>query len=399
MERASYEDLVENGGRPWYPLHLLEEISENPSDHRELLRYAQTVPCGNPNSWKVFTLQLNRWILFQRWQANRRKQYGSNIAEHTQWTRRFLLNRHKYTAPVEFEFDEDPMRQDQLTTWIEYLTYEYTIYTRYNPYKRRHKWYDRQWKKVVDSGVLRSPQESRDVVLDSLLEYRAEEIAAHNAVESAKSAVSSAQQAMRHPSQLTPAAQSRLEALQSRLESATQTLACIKRRHGVFKEFLNVTDRYRMSTAEGEHHATLLQWIRDQIPLIQLEMEQAEQAKVAGGGDGDARRGKSPSTRERDGSRTKGAVTSPEGRTLKRKRDEAPAPAELPPKRPRRSVRHTAEPQGPSAPAAKRDMRDESTPDASTLPTSGPTDNSRGRSTRSRKPRAPDAGPRGKSVV
>ncbi|KAJ9137658.1 hypothetical protein NKR23_g8955 [Pleurostoma richardsiae] len=163
-EREDHDALVNDGGRPWYPVHLLEEVSKHPREHSGLLRAWQPYPDAQPDDWMVFGRQLLRWHLFREWQRRRRKQFEGRIAEYTQWARIFLLNTHSYTAPVEFEFNEDPKKQDQLTTWIEYLAYEHNFYScRYAWYKRREKWYEAQWNKLVDSGVL-GPRETYEFI-------------------------------------------------------------------------------------------------------------------------------------------------------------------------------------------------------------------------------------------
>jgi len=231
---------------------------------------------AEPDEWRVYGGQLLRWRQFREWQGKRRKEFKGRISEYTGWAKRFL-NRHSFTAPFEFEFDEDPKRQDQLTTWIEYLTYEYNFYSqRYAWYKRRGKWYDAQWKKLVDSGVLR-PQETYEFIMDvnSSFQHMRERTQAEGVVESAQSAVSSAQQAL-GLSQPSTSAQRRLAAAQSKLDLAMQSLESIKRRNGLVTEFYRTTQNYRDAKRGAERHTILLQWVRDQVPLIEAELEQSK---------------------------------------------------------------------------------------------------------------------------
>jgi hypothetical protein len=102
------------------------------------------------------------------------------------------LAQHGFTRP--FELDEDPKRQDKLTTWIEYLNYEYSWYDRYTRMvKRLQLKHDEAWKKLVDSKVLK-PSETEEYLRSEECGFRrqSEEDAATKAVESAKLAAKSA---------------------------------------------------------------------------------------------------------------------------------------------------------------------------------------------------------------
>ena len=63
------------------------------------------------------------------------------------------LTEHGFTQS--FQLDEDPERQDKLTTWIEYLDFEYWWYDKDMRFVKRHQpQYDEAWKKLVDLKVL-----------------------------------------------------------------------------------------------------------------------------------------------------------------------------------------------------------------------------------------------------
>lgn len=110
---------------------------------------------------------MSRWCLCWRWEDFVGRQGSTTRKE-----RRFpeyitalkdRLTRHRFTQT--FQLDEDPARQDKLTTWIEYLGYEYWWYDQFAPSKRRQQWYDNAWKKLVDSKVLR-PFETEEFICD-----------------------------------------------------------------------------------------------------------------------------------------------------------------------------------------------------------------------------------------
>ena len=84
--------------------------------------------CRPGQLWSVRGQWL-RWMQFREWQAKRRKEFEGRISEYTEWAKEFLQNRHSFIVPFEFEFDEDPRRQDRLAAWIEYPAYEHNFYT------------------------------------------------------------------------------------------------------------------------------------------------------------------------------------------------------------------------------------------------------------------------------
>ncbi|PHH88433.1 hypothetical protein CDD83_7532 [Cordyceps sp. RAO-2017] len=52
LEREFHDEFVADGGRPWYPIHLLDDVSKNPRKYHELLRYWQgDFPDENQDFW------------------------------------------------------------------------------------------------------------------------------------------------------------------------------------------------------------------------------------------------------------------------------------------------------------------------------------------------------------
>ncbi|SPQ21428.1 2c21dfe6-ac02-4bdf-bd79-7703c72d2fae [Thermothielavioides terrestris] len=96
------------------------------------------------------------------------------------------LARHGF--PGTFHFDEDPKRQDSLTTWIEYVNYECAWYDDHvRAVERLRPRHEEAWKALVDSGVLR-PGETEEYLLtdESALQRQAEIDQAEMAVKSAE---------------------------------------------------------------------------------------------------------------------------------------------------------------------------------------------------------------------
>ncbi|KAK3940771.1 hypothetical protein QBC46DRAFT_449292 [Diplogelasinospora grovesii] len=326
-ERVSHNALVSDGGRPWYPISLLDEVSEDPAKYSDMLFIWRK---WNPK-WMVFGQQLRRWKDFRTWQrdnrgildlegefaaeVDRRKRFYAETGYHEtvshledkaelekefdSWqverkarARRFReaqghgryhdyveavrrrLSRHNFTRT--FQLEEDPKCQDRLTTWIEYLNYEYWWYDSYVPAaKRLQQRYDAAWKELVDSKVLR-PSETEEVI-------SGERDAAERTVRSAMSAIERAKNDTQQSS-LTPEQRSkRLTEAQSGLDAAKKCLESVKERNKHIFSFSNVARDYGNAKERVDHHEILLRWILEQIPLIELELNESK--RIQGGSD------------------------------------------------------------------------------------------------------------------
>lgn len=81
-ETDAYTALVKDGGRPLYPIDLLDEVFRHPDEHGELLRPWQENLCYSLSSWninhsahepwEVFQRQWSRWRYFRAWQRDNR---------------------------------------------------------------------------------------------------------------------------------------------------------------------------------------------------------------------------------------------------------------------------------------------------------------------------------------
>ncbi|KAL2256262.1 hypothetical protein VTK26DRAFT_1919 [Humicola hyalothermophila] len=246
-----------------------------------------------------------------------REDHGrSGFPEYVAEAKRRLI-KHGFTRT--FQLDKDPVRQDKLTTWIEYLNYEYSWYDRYErSIKRLQPKYDKAWKQLVDSGVLR-PGETEETLrtTESSLRRQGEEDQAGKAVASAeaaaKAAVLETEKAKTGRSRFTKQERiQRLEAAHSKLVAAKEALKTTKRRGDLITEFIRGTWDYREAKRGLHRQRLLLQWILEQVPLIEAELNEP---KVAEGGSR-ARRGAKRSSLHRDDQLTD------DWRPTKRKRGE-----------------------------------------------------------------------------
>jgi hypothetical protein len=332
--------LVDDGGRPSHPLTRLEDIVENPGEYREILTFWQGKYADpDEDEWRVFGTQLGRWKDFrglqrfargQRgydywrsiWEENRKmgtlehpempalgspeleRDWQRNQDDHDNYVRsgtsyipwklfidkttdqqgfpeyaealKGRLARHGFTRP--FQLDEDAAQQDKITTWIEYLGYEYWWYDYHvdiiTHYQKRH---DDAWNKLVESKVLR-PGETEEVVCDTnrIFQDWGELKTSEKAIESAVSAVSSAETAVaewREESKLSlQTLQQQLFAARSQLEAAQAEDEPLQTRSNHISEFMQRTMTYQIATDDANHHSKLLPWMLQQVPLIEAEM-------------------------------------------------------------------------------------------------------------------------------
>ncbi len=201
-ETAYHDELVNDGGRPAYPISLLKDVSTKPTKYSDMVSIWHT----DKGDWRVFRTQLKRWKNFRVWQKDNRN-INEDDAEweaHVEFQQRFLgwhhvanrahwqgkrdarrdrvrepeaidlltyveavktrLAYHGFTVPPQFQLDQDPKRQDTVTTWIEYLCFSYWWVDSQRSHVRDHKpKYDYYWTKLKESGLLR-PSEAEDYV-------------------------------------------------------------------------------------------------------------------------------------------------------------------------------------------------------------------------------------------
>ncbi|KAI0388661.1 hypothetical protein F5Y17DRAFT_186420 [Xylariaceae sp. FL0594] len=76
FETAAYHKLLALGGRPAYPLSMLEDVVTNPEEHREILLPFQSYEDTGTVECEVFEFQCGKWKGFRVWQeCNRGPDY------------------------------------------------------------------------------------------------------------------------------------------------------------------------------------------------------------------------------------------------------------------------------------------------------------------------------------
>ncbi|KAI9833818.1 MAG: hypothetical protein M1826_006341 [Phylliscum demangeonii] len=170
-----------------------------------------------------------------------------------------------------FQLEEDPKRQDERTTWIEYIEFECWWLDRHTTtIQRLQARYDKERKTLVDSAVLRASETPEDLCTVKAREERLSEVVAKRAMHSTSATLTSAQAATNAP-RLT------------RLREAEKLFETTKPRQGLIRDFLRKTKSYRAAKKDARRHEALVQWVLEQAALIEAELKQRKAAE--GGAD------------------------------------------------------------------------------------------------------------------
>lgn len=270
-EKRFYGKLVKHGGRPWYPVERIEEVSKNPREHGDLLLYWRgNFPESKPDNWQVFEPQYKRWKEFRQYQIRMRKKAEHDLSSYTARCKGQLA---QHSITRSFELESDPLKQGKLVTWIEYLGFEYSRYKRHSWYKRREQQYEEAWKKLVSSKVLK-PHETRDYIESAQCasDYETKATQLRQAVEAARSNMLLAERDALNPALKPSVAHGRLFKSQTELDSTIRTYDSFKRRNDAIYAFRRTTASYRDARRAAQRHDILLQWAREQIPVIEKEL-------------------------------------------------------------------------------------------------------------------------------
>ena len=271
-----------------------------------MTRFQEWICRGTIVDGEFFWRQFESWRSFRAWQKFHRKDFSGGhdasfyagrsaykgfvrayelwdggLPEYVKAVKK-LLAQHGFARP--FQFHEDPMQQDKLTTWIEYFGYECWVSETYTRFlQRKQPSYDEAWKKLVDSNVLR-PFETEEYIWDieSSFQRQHEEGQAQKAVELARSAAKavliSAHKDVSNPRSSRFTSQARAQmmlAAKSRLDAAKESLESIKRRNDLVTEFRRATGKYRTTKKNAEWRRLRLRWILEQVPLIEAELNES----------------------------------------------------------------------------------------------------------------------------
>ena len=335
-EVGAYSDLVSDGGHPLYPISHLEQVSRHPEEHRGKLRPFWGYPRDHQSPWLVYQRQLKRWRDFRKWQIDNRglkeddggfpayvekmkqlyakdrftvglakikadpmclqpgweynrqmrnwqkcyqREKGCNgFSDYADALKRRLV-RHGFARP--FQLREDPQRQDALTTWIEYLGFEYWWLDRHqDSVNRLEPDYNERWQQMVVLKVLK-PHETKDFIrtTPSSMERGREQDQAWTMKVAAEAEAKRLR--LRKPADLERICVSEeehlrvLQAAKAKAAVAHERYESTKRRFGIITSFIRATFDYEDAKRNAACHAALVQWVADQIPLVEAELRRS----------------------------------------------------------------------------------------------------------------------------
>ncbi|EEU47093.1 uncharacterized protein NECHADRAFT_78164 [Fusarium vanettenii 77-13-4] len=343
VETIYYRQLLDDGGRPLYPIELIDEVLEKPEEYRELIQPLQNYP-GNNQPFNIFLEQNARWKDFRKWQKDNRgledenDTYEAFVKETSFWEEQSNLdwaqmrfeaemkrnplhlesqwryemkarNRqrlrcrerdcngpadyfeavkrrlasHDITRP--FQLKEDPKQQDQLTTWTEYLGYEYWCLDGHaEDMERLAPKHDEAWKKLVDAKIV-GPHESIDDIRSVGGSLRRDNDAqqAHTEVRMAKAEAQRVfNLTQESPERFLISEKQRVEMLNKvarDVERAERRHKRVKVRNDRVSAFVSGTHDYARAKMKWTCHSLYVQWVLKQLPLVEAEMAQAEEEK------------------------------------------------------------------------------------------------------------------------
>lgn len=346
-EKFAYHDLVNDGGRPAYPIGLIQEVYRDATRYVEILRPWQKYD-DSPEG--IFQAQLQRWQNFRKWQNDHRDlddDDDGGFPAFVEWTkdvvlrdflpstrekrlaeieadpsclksrwdeRQFIRERQRrlcrekgsrgfreYTEAVKrrlarhniaqtVELDEDPKKQDKLTTWIEYLNYEYWWFDKYaSDIERLEPEHDKLWQELVEKNILK-PHETKEFVrtVASAMEAEMEKDMGRKAVQRAKSKAKRIYLlTQKDPKRLDIPRAERILMLERASEdilAAGRQLEEAVNRSRLITQFVRATFGYHGAKTNAARHRFLIQWILDQLRLIESEVNLSSENRSGSNG-------------------------------------------------------------------------------------------------------------------
>lgn len=208
--------------------------------------------------WEEDVLWDRPWI-----QVKNVREVSSNVSfsEYTVAAARRLAD-HGFTQ--RFQFDEDPQRQDEWTTFVEYLEFGCWWVDRCSKaFQRSQQEYDAAWEELRKAKLPKEIETEEDLD-NSGNQLYFEEKQASQAVEAAQASLASARQRQ--------ASRKSLDLAQKRLSVAEVMLVTIARRNDLVRQFWKITRSHRDRTKKARSREMRMQWIRGQLSLIEKEL-------------------------------------------------------------------------------------------------------------------------------
>ncbi|KAL9606106.1 MAG: hypothetical protein Q9179_000732 [Wetmoreana sp. 5 TL-2023] len=131
VEREAHEALVDDNGRPCYPIELGFEVFNNPGQYKDLLEYWQAWESGaedDTERW-IFFRQLERWKKFRQFQQKNRRYFVFH-SRFPEFQQQVLERRRRHGLGGDIQLLEEQDKQSKLDEWMEYQDYELRTYER-----------------------------------------------------------------------------------------------------------------------------------------------------------------------------------------------------------------------------------------------------------------------------
>ncbi|SPQ25556.1 cfadbe27-7b0f-4699-b994-95ec62f90d82 [Thermothielavioides terrestris] len=196
------------------------------------------------------------------------------------------LAAHGFFKP--FRLEQDPSRQDRLTTWIEYLNYAYWWDDRNSArlavLQPQHEEAWRELQKLhpapgyhITEALLLSREEAEKRTRERLEAEKALE----NAKTQAKAVLELTKRDRDGPQPPRFSSEQRTAMVteaHARYKEAKNALALIQTRNEAAARFRDQARDYALEKEKGDRHKTLIRWILDHIDAVEAEMKQVEKA-------------------------------------------------------------------------------------------------------------------------
>lgn len=127
-EREAYNALIDDHGRPCYPIELGFDVSTSPGPYKDIVLYWQDEPGASQYTKRlVFHFQLKRWRMFRDAQQKIRS-YHVQRNRFPEYQQKALERRRRHGLDGNVELLVDRDKQSLLVDWMEYQDYEYQKY-------------------------------------------------------------------------------------------------------------------------------------------------------------------------------------------------------------------------------------------------------------------------------
>ncbi|KAH0596989.1 hypothetical protein MHUMG1_05297 [Metarhizium humberi] len=234
---------------------------------------------ADPNSLK----QPGRWWhslqKHHNWQRRYQRELGCESLSDYQGAVKARLTQHGFTRS--FYLAEDPKQQDKLTTWIEYLGFEYWWLDRYTASKERLKpKHDNAWMELKNQGVVKDGETPEFIRTDaSAMQNQFDEDRAWKSMKDAESEAANVlyrtqQDPNRHN---IPKKQRRrmLAKARERFSNARETVDSTTRRNDLLLDFVRGTFDYNDAKQDVVDQTNLLEWAVAETRSIEDEQKAA----------------------------------------------------------------------------------------------------------------------------